>query len=195
MRRLFAEQHRRQVLASFQSLVKLASEPHETPRFVFAHIVSPHSPSVFGPDGTPVDGLSCFPSTCSFWANVPQTGPEERAALVAQTAYMDAFVLETTRSILAVSSRPPVIIVMSDHGSRYDPADPVEALRSFFLSYTPGHPDLFPDDPTPVNLFPRLLNGYLGTTLPMATEESYWADLTRPQSDGLFMLQPVVPDP
>ncbi len=195
IRTLFAEQHRRQVIASFQSLVDLAREPHDAPRFVFAHIVSPHSPTIFGPAGAPVDGPTCFPTTCNFWANNTQTGPDDIAALVDQVAYIDQLVVQTTRSILAASVRPPVIIVMSDHGSRYDAANHEESLRSLFVSYTPGHPDLFPDDPTPVDLFPRLLNGYAGTTLPMSSEESYWADLTRTQQNGLFMLEPVKPDP
>jgi hypothetical protein len=43
--------HRRTVLESFQALEQRA--PSTKPMFVFAHIISPHPPFVFGPDGSP----------------------------------------------------------------------------------------------------------------------------------------------
>jgi hypothetical protein len=87
------------------------------------------------------------------------------------------------------SARPPVIVVFSDHGFRSDSSIPDEMFRSLFLASTPGHPGLFPDDTTPINMLPRLLNTYAGTSLPMATEESYWTDILSIRRDGLLNLR------
>lgn len=62
------------------------------------------------------------------------------------------------------------------HGRRLDFDDPDEMLRSFLIGRAPGHSRLFPEDVTPVNLVPRILNTYAGTRLPLATEDSSWVD-------------------
>jgi hypothetical protein len=94
---------------------------------------------------------------------------------------------------LAKSARPPVIVVMSDHGGRSDLSDRAEMLRSFFVARTPGYPGLLPEDMTPVNLLPRLLNAYVGVDLPLATETSYWTDLEETSSRGRLDLVPIDP--
>jgi hypothetical protein len=51
---------------------------------------------------------------------------------------------------------------MSDHGSRgFAAENPDEMLLNFFASATPGVPGLFPEDATPINVFPRLFGAYL----------------------------------
>ena len=83
---------------------------------------------------------------------------------------------------------------MSDHGGRNDFTNHVEMLRSMFLARTPGHPGLFPNDMSPINLVPRLLNAYAGANLPMATEESYWTDLEATAAHGFSGFTRVDPD-
>ena len=61
-------------------------------------------------------------------------------------------------------------------------------LRNLFIASTPGRSGLFPDDVTPINLIPRLLNGYLGTDHPLATEESYLVDLDALRTKGYLPL-------
>jgi hypothetical protein len=155
VRGFVAGQHRDRILTSFRRLGTVAEERDAGPKYVFAHIVSPHPPPVFGPGGIRRDGWPCFPSDCPFWG--PTDRRDDVAELTAirdEVAYVDALVLETVRAILAASARPPVIVVMSDHGSREFPSDRAETVRSLFLARTPGHPGLFPNDTTPVNLMP-----------------------------------------
>ena len=195
VRSVAAGQHRDRILDSFERLTSLAKEQAAHPRFVFAHIISPHSPPVLGPESAPRGAWPCFPAACSFWVTGEPSGHEaEVAAMRDEVAAVDARTLETVRSIVADSTRPAVIVVMSDHGGRNDLTDRAEMLRSFFVARTPGHPGLFPNDTSPVNLVPRLLNGYAGANLPMATEESYWTDLEGTVAHGFSGFVRVDPD-
>ena len=102
--------------------------------------------------------------------------------------YLNTLVVDAVSKIVSKSPRPPVVVVMSDHGSRY--FDRSEMLRNLFIAATPGHPDLFAGDVTPINLIPRLLNAYTGTGLPLATEESYEVDLSAVPAKGYLPLVP-----
>jgi hypothetical protein len=86
-----------------------------------------------------------------------------------------------------------VVIVFSDHGRRHDLGDRDEMIRSLFLSYTPGHPGLFPIDTSPINTLPRILNAYAGLDLPLASEDSYVLDPLRVPTTGYFDLTPWPP--
>ena len=77
---------------------------------------------------------------------------------------IDSEVLGIVAAIQDHATRPPVIVVFSDHGRRHDLQDSVELLRSLFLTSTPGQPGIFPDDATPVNFLARLSNAYPART-------------------------------
>jgi hypothetical protein len=79
-----------------------------------------------------------------------------------------------------------VIVVFSDHGSRHDLSDQAENLRTLLLTSTPGQTGVFPDDATPVNYLARIANAYLGTSLPLASEESYWLDIRAEGEESVF---------
>jgi hypothetical protein len=194
VRELVAAQHRNRILGDFAGLTALARERPERPRFVFAHIISPHTPPVLGPPEAPRDAWPCFPATCSFWVTGEPSGHDAAvAAMRDDVAAVDALTLATVRSIVAEEARPAVIVVLSDHGGRNDLGDQVEMVRSLFLARTPGHPGLFPNDMSPVNLIPRLLNAYVGANLPMATEESYWTDIEATSEHGFSGFTRVAP--
>ena len=80
-----------------------------------------------------------------------------------------------------VKARPDaVVIVFSDHGpsERLDSWQPTEPgirdrLANMFWARTPGHPRLFPDDITLVNVLPLLANAYLGTSIPLHPNDIY----------------------
>jgi hypothetical protein len=107
-----------------------------------------------------------------------------------QISHLNDRVLETVQRMIAVSPRRAVIVIFSDHGSRHDLADRDEMLRNLFVSYTPDHPGLFPDDATPVNLIPRILNAYVDAGLALSSEESYEIDLAAIGTTGYFPLVP-----
>jgi hypothetical protein len=95
-------------------------------------------------------------------------------------------VLPTVDEILSSARRPTVVVLMSDHGSRLittaDSTQPSpESDRNFFATLTPGHQGLFGASPTPVNLFPHLLDTYLGLNVPILADRSYLITRTDPQ--------------
>jgi hypothetical protein len=195
IRGFVAGQHRDRIVSSLQQVTALAGTAADHPRFVFAHILSPHNPPVFGPQGTNRDGWSCFPTVCTFWVLGEPIGHDAAVeALRDQVAAVDVLVRETATSVVSDDSRPAVVIVMSDHGDRNNLSDKTALLRSIFLSRTPGHPGLFPSDASPVGVLPRLMNAYLGTSIPVAANESYWTDLRSDTGPGLFDPVPIDPD-
>jgi hypothetical protein len=138
------------------------------PRFVLGHIEGPHIPVVFDSAGGPAP-LSVYSDTAQ---GVKTTQDAFRRAYVAELQYLNRRILELVAEIRRTAVRPPVIIVMSDEGSesRLDwqqgaRSDLRERFGTLFAASTPGHPSLFGDAPTTVNVFPTLLNAYLGTSL------------------------------
>lgn len=127
----------------------------------------PHPPFVFGPDGGPRPLQQCFPRACGFWDRCPSqlSRPDFAQAATDQLQYLNQRMLKLVDRLLA-REEPPVIILLSDHGSRQDPDNVDEMHRNFFAAFTPGHPGLFDDDATPISVFPRLLNAYLGDSVP-----------------------------
>jgi hypothetical protein len=145
------------------------------PVFVWAHIPAPHQPTVFAADGSVV----AVPLTDTFYGDSPMErgeDPEEfRERYRGQLEYLDGRILETVDDILRQSAEPPVILLFADHGSatrvdwveaditEVDPAFVLERTGTLFATLTPGHPDVYPDDPSPIDLFRTLFDAYFQT--------------------------------
>lgn len=121
------------------------------PKFVFAHIIAPHEPYVFSPDGE-------FVLTEAADPGYPN-----------QVRYLNKRLVPLVESIIAQSDVPPIIILQSDHGR-----DPEVRLANFIAVYFPGEgkSSLYPNL-TPVNIFCLMLNNYFGQSLPLLPDTSY----------------------
>ena len=166
----FLAQHRMRTLWTFDTLRELPLESAKRPRLIFAHVLVPHPPLAFGPNGEPVVVPGCVWTLC----DVPHPLTDEfRSAYGDQLHYLDGLVELTAERIIDDSQRPPIVIFFSDHGSRL-----VDSFDSMFdnliVSYTPGRSGLIPIDATPVTLLPRLMNAYLQTDLSLVQDDSYW---------------------
>lgn len=169
---LIHQQQRDRSLKAIVAIDALVSDPRQ--QLVFVHLMLPHSPFVFGVEGEPISQPACVP-TCSIFE-----GPSDKGEWVRQygdqVVYTNQLLLEMVDSLLG-SPEPPVLILMSDHGARaWREDDPGEMLRNFFASYTPGAPRLFPDDATPINIFPRLIGQYLDEPVPLLPEKFFLPD-------------------
>jgi hypothetical protein len=195
--RSFVGQQRRDRLdTALRDVVALAAERSPHPRFVLAHLALPHLPPTIDNAGGPVDGWPCFPQACDAdtlgW-NQPLDA--RRTAELANVAAIDARVVEAVRAIRAASASEPVIVLMSDHGARLDPADHEEMFRSLFAASTPGHAGLFGDDVVVGNLMQGLLGAYAGDVHPSVPETSYWLDIGAVRGHGMLDLTPITVDP
>jgi hypothetical protein len=193
---LFPGLHRQRVRDELAALGSIPSTPGR-PRFVYAHVPSPHAPFVFGPEGQPLDPTD--PDTFYEDTRIGRGLDTETFArrYVDQAHYLNGLVLQAIDRILAQSAAPPVIIVMSDHGSAsgFDWQDPAnsdlnERSANFFAALTPGRSKVFGDDITPVNVFRRLFGAYFGAQLPDQPNTVY-----RWEGDSFFNTVPAPVDP
>jgi hypothetical protein len=191
--RIALTQHRSRLLATFATLRTLAEERTGVPKLVVGHVLSPHAPIAFGRHGEVPPPLPCPVTSCSPYTFGDEYGDRWVGPMLDQIGWLNDTVLDTVRAIRSRSAQPPVIVVFSDHGMRNDPADRDEMFRSLFLAATPGHPQLFPSNVTPVNILGRLRNSYTGSNAPLAPETSWWVDARNPASTGLFptQIQPI----
>jgi hypothetical protein len=180
--------HRRQLLHVFEHLERLAVS--ETPVFVFAHIMAPHPPFVFGAAGERVDPPRKFSSfDGSHFMELPGASREEYVnGYRRQIAFVNRKLKETVDGILRISSRPTVIILQADHGpgSRLDwssaeNSDLRERMAILNAYYLPeGARTLFYDSITPVNTFRLLFNRYFRTSYEKLEDENYFSATTTP---------------
>jgi hypothetical protein len=179
----FRNDHRDRVLATFDRVAALSLERAQRPRLVLAHVMVPHTPVVFGSDGSLANVPECYWDNCRFDRPLSD---QFKAGLRDQLMFTNNLVESTVAQITAHSERPPVIVVFSDHGFRHWSSDKAETYRSLFLSYTPDRPGLFSETAAPINIIPRILNGYLNTGLELA-DEDVWVGLG--SANGFFPLR------
>ena len=122
------------------------------PRFVFAHVTSPHPPMVANADGELIEPASCFPD-CSMYVF---GSAEDWERLPGQVADLNRQVLTLVDSVLAASP-DAIVVLMSDHGMRQPGAPEADLFRSFF-SIRSARVDAVPDDIQPIQVM-RLLAG------------------------------------
>lgn len=173
--------------AVFTNMPLVARDPDLGPRFVFAHVMAPHVPFVFGPHGEPVD-IPVLRVFEQYAAGMGLSQAEFEKRFADQTEYADARTLEAIDAILAASSQRPIIIVMSDHGARSRTFDPTtataddlrERFGTLFAAYTPGQSDVFPPDVTPAQIMVDLLNAYFGTDFPQPAQGTFASEISHP---------------
>jgi hypothetical protein len=192
----FPDAQRARINGAFANTVAVARDTKLGPRFVFAHVLAPHTPLVFGPHGEPLD-VPVLRRTEDTPAGLGLSEAEFIKRSAGQTAYVDDRAIEAIDAILAASRQPPVIIVMSDHGPRSRPIDPATATKevlrerfgTLFAAYTPGRPGIFPQDTTPAEVIVNLLNAYFGADFPQPGSGTF-------VSEGSHAFQVTrVPDP
>ncbi|MDR3690845.1 MAG: hypothetical protein P4L46_15815 [Fimbriimonas sp.] len=160
------------------------------PRFVFTHILAPHPPFVFGPNGEPrrpqkmgfsfVDGSDFF----DFGGTVDQY----KQGYSEQAAYIGKQILATIDKILKASPKPPIIIVQGDHGSKLrlnqqllEKTDVNECFPNLNAYFVPPKvkQELYPGI-TPVNSFRIIFDGLFGDSLPKLEDRSYYSGWLTP---------------
>ena len=110
--------HRAHILDAFRVLRE--SPLLEGPFFFFVHLLAPHPPFVFGPDGEPVEPGYLYSTLDG--NRMPGAGlaaiPDYLVRYRAQLAFINKKIIEAIEAILSRSPQPPIIILQGDHGSR-----------------------------------------------------------------------------
>jgi Sulfatase len=165
-------------LWAFEEIPKIKELPG--PKFVFAHIISPHYPYVLDRSGR-------------------YQKPEEEATrteaqnYLEQVMFVNKRIIDTVKVLLqGPASQRPIVIIQSDEGP-YKPADhapatPQEVLRKYEILnayYLPGvdlsQSGLYPSI-TPVNTFRLLFDVAFHDHLPLLPDRNY----SYPDQDHLY---------
>ncbi len=173
------EGHRRIVLAAFENLKTVPNI--QGPKFIFAHIISPHRPYLFDSDGNRV--TQSGPTTLDDLGST--IAPKDEVSYYAdQMMYINTLTLETIDTILANSPRKPVIILQSDTGPAFDfdweQPDPINlqtkiAMLSAFY-FPDGCDGNLYSQISPVNIFRVLFNCYFGGDYALLVDRTFFTD-------------------
>jgi hypothetical protein len=152
--------HRERVLYTLNQLGKLPNMIG--PKFVFAHIVSPHKPYVFGPAGEIVG--------------------DEKNDIIGfrdQVQYLNSRLVPMLQSIIINSSIPPIIILQADHGGvGTSTVDRHKILNAYYLPT--GGEELLYENISPVNSFRLIINHYFGGNFEILEDISFTSTYKHP---------------
>jgi hypothetical protein len=173
--------HRERLLYVFEHLADMAEL--DTPVFVFAHILAPHPPFVFGENGEKVKPNLKF----SFDDAADAMGQKEYVMKYrSQLIFVNKKMKTVIDEIISKSSRPAIIILQADHGPglhrpRVDKHTFKERMSIFNAFSLPGggREKLYPEI-TPVNTFRVIFNHYFGAELQLLEDKCYYSTWENP---------------
>ncbi len=161
------ERSRERTLLIFDSMNQLAHMPG--PKFVFIHLIAPHPPFVFGPDGSPTNPGQ-FLNTERMYTTDSYT-----RGYLNMLAFINQKVLTAVTTLIHESPTRPVIILQGDHGPWLQTgSDEFKILNAYYL---PGHTDKLYPTISPVNTFRLILDAYLGANYPLLKDQSYFSPI------------------
>ena len=163
-------QYRRSEVLS--QLTFLEKDVHKItgPKFVFAHINSPHPPYVFDSSGKPAKTNS---------SDEDWKYPEE---YLNQIVFLNRKIRNVINKILTESKIPPIIIIQGDHGPPLfgikENERNVQLITSILNVYflPTINKDLLYDSITPVNTFRIILNHYFNAGYDLLKDDVYFSN-------------------
>jgi len=164
--------HYRQVNFTLDELPKIVSSIHG-PKFVYAHIMSPHTPYIFLPDGS----LNMDSRYYNTETGTPSNLGLEIEGYINNIKYLNSRVPGILSDIIRNSEIPPIIVIQGDHGYVL----PERRFNNLMAFYFPngGNASLYPTI-SPVNTFRLISNLYFGTNMHIRNDISLDADVGRP---------------
>lgn len=163
------DNHRQRILNAFDSLETLPVDV-PGPKFVYAHVIAPHDPYVFGPNG-------------EWLENIPEN---QLVGYRDQVNYVNTRVIHIVDILMERSPEPPVIIIQGDHGAPinwegygYPQENKLAILNAYYL------PGVEPDDVlyesiTPVNSFRLVFDLYFNGDLDLLEDISIFGRQSPP---------------
>jgi len=153
----------------FDNMDNIANMPEST--FAYVHLISPHPPFVFDPEGQPTKPQD-------FW-NEQRIYPYDMytKGYTNQLTWLNKKMLEAIDTLRAESDTPPIIIIQGDHGPWMQPKDrKMWILNAYYL---PEHNDELYSDITPVNTFRVVFNAYFGGKYDILDDVSYYSPVPK----------------
>jgi hypothetical protein len=174
-------EHRERILFEFNKAATLPQLPG--PKFVFIHILAPHSPFVFGANEEIVGRSTPFTLNNDLEIADPK---QYIAGYNAQIQYINRRTLEMAQEIIRSSQTPPIIVIQGDHGPKAGIATPLgrmTILNAYYL--LGGSQGLYPTI-TPVNSFRVIFNRFFGGQFDLLPDRSYFSVYQKPDEFTIF---------
>tara|TARA_B100001540_G_scaffold288966_1_gene284573 strand:- start:244 stop:1860 length:1617 start_codon:yes stop_codon:yes gene_type:complete len=172
----FEQLRRDSINCTFDTIVEL-SQINENPKFVFAHILLPHAPYIFGPNGENVDSGNIIKSNEIY---------DLRNAHVNQIKFANNVMMNIIPK-LVTSEHDTIVILQSDTGTGFkinwnQPTDNmvIERLGNLNYIHFPNKNYEKFDDVSPVNTFRIIFNEYFDENFPILEDKMYWSSAEHP---------------
>jgi hypothetical protein len=154
------------------TLPKLAKMPG--PKFVFVHILIPHVPHVFEPDGTVRTDPNYFSAPGAYGVNWRY----EREGYLDSVQFVNSRMLPILKTLIEESATPPIIVMEGDHG--WGGKNRTQNLSTYYL---PGGQTQDSTWHLAGRSFRVIFNDYFGAGYDLLPDESY-AGFTLEGEDG-----------
>jgi hypothetical protein len=179
--KLFEDVKREQILCVLQELEEVHHR-YDKPIFVFSHLVLPHSPYVFGPNGE-----EASPEKLEIaWEGLEK----DKEGYLNQLKFANKKFKQIITRILAESEIPPIIIIQGDHGLKskiedFDNPTEKELQERFSILnayHIPNETESIYPNITPVNSFRMVMNELFNHESEMLLDSSHWLNKDSPAS-------------
>jgi hypothetical protein len=137
------------------------------PKFAFIHILPPHPPFVYAPDGSFTDPAPFLNEDQRYTYESYTRGYRN------QVEYITGQIETAVRTLLEKSSTPPIIILQGDHAPWLQTGNGKFLILNAY--YLPGHTDLLYPTISPVNTFRLIFDTYFGTDYGLLPDTSYYS--------------------
>ena len=176
---------RQATLCAFENFAD-AGNVFDEPVFVWAHVMLPHPPWIFGPNGEEIT-----PGKPLLITDNPEfrdSGWEPKIQYIQQVQFANKKTIEVIENILE-NNKNVIIIIQGDHGTAWetnwmDPSkdDAWQRLRNFDAIYFPDEDKRVQlnDDRTLVNTFRIVFNSYFGSDYEILENKMYWGWNAKP---------------
>ena len=167
------------------------------PTFTFIHLLQPHPPFIFGPEGEVANKGKPF--NLNDGSSYKGTSDEYRQGYINQLRFVNANIRSLIPNLISNSEEPPIIILQSDHGpgsmTNWNDGAKTnhhERLGNFLAVYAPeAIKSKFYETITPVNLFRIVLTELTPEDFPLLEDHSYYSSGPEPFNfyeviDGVF---------
>jgi hypothetical protein len=170
--------HKESILTDFKQLHSVAKIKSSEPKFSFYHFVSPHTPFIFDENGESLE----YPKYVSVFFDGADLQNDYKKHYVGQLKFINKKLLSAIDTILESATRPTVILLLGDHGSRshtywdsVDKTDLDEAYETISAVYFSdgNYQELYPDI-SPVNIMRLTARKYLGVNTPNIEDKYYY---------------------
>lgn len=132
------------------------------PKFVFAHLVSPHPPFVFNAQG-----------------EFEVTDQDDLEGYRQQIRFLNREIIPILQTLIEQSDTPPVILLQADHGAIHmPPGKRMAILNAYYLPR--GGQDLLYENISPVNSFRLIFDYYFGGNFGLLEDGSYFSSYQQP---------------